>query len=35
LICELNAPNAESVREAQYTVGVSFDRVWSATLLKP
>ncbi|MBW4618890.1 MAG: DUF4242 domain-containing protein [Cyanosarcina radialis HA8281-LM2] len=35
LICELNAPDAESVREAQYRVGVAFDRVWSATILKP
>jgi Protein of unknown function (DUF4242) len=35
LICELNAPDAQSVREAQHRVGVSFDRVWSATIVKP
>lgn len=34
LICELNAPDAESVREAQRQVGIPFDRVWSAHLLK-
>lgn len=35
LICELNAPDAESVREAQHRVGVPFDRVWSAIFIKP
>lgn len=33
LIYELNAPDPESVREAQHRVGVPFDRVWSATIL--
>lgn len=35
IICELNAPDAESIREAQCPVGISFDRVWSAQLLTP
>lgn len=35
LICELNAPDAESVREAQHRVGVPFDRVWSAMVIEP
>lgn len=35
LICELNAPDAESIREAQHRVGVPFERIWSAMLIKP
>jgi Protein of unknown function (DUF4242) len=35
VICELNASDAESIREAQHRAGVPFDRVWSATVLKP
>jgi hypothetical protein len=35
LICELNAPDAESIREAQRRVNIPFDRVWSAMLIKP
>jgi hypothetical protein len=35
IICELNAPDAESVRKAQHRVNIPFDRVWSAMLIKP
>lgn len=35
VICELNAPDVESVRAAQRKLGIPFDRVWSAQLLKP
>ncbi|WP_322505519.1 nickel-binding protein [Chroococcidiopsis cubana] len=35
VICELNAPDTQSIREAQHQAGVSFDRVWSATIAKP
>lgn len=35
VICELNALDAQPVREAQHQAGVSFDRVWSAMLVKP
>lgn len=35
LICELNAPDTQSIREAQHRAGVSFDRVWSATIVIP
>ncbi|HBL59102.1 MAG TPA: DUF4242 domain-containing protein [Cyanobacteria bacterium UBA8803] len=35
VICELNAPDTESVREAQHRVGIPFDRVWSAMLIQP
>ncbi|MBD2306744.1 DUF4242 domain-containing protein [Chroococcidiopsis sp. FACHB-1243] len=35
VICELNAPDTQSIREAQHRAGVSFDRVWSATIVKP
>jgi hypothetical protein len=34
-ICELNAADAQPVREVQHRLGVCFDRVWSATLVKP
>lgn len=33
LICELNASDLESVREAPHKLSVSFDRVWSAAIL--
>lgn len=35
VICELNAPDTESIREAQHRVGIPFDRLWSAMLIKP
>jgi Protein of unknown function (DUF4242) len=35
LICELNAPDLESVREVQRKLNIPFDRVWSATIIKP
>jgi hypothetical protein len=35
VICELNAPDAKSIREAQRRANISFDRVWSAMLIKP
>ncbi|OLP19359.1 hypothetical protein BST81_06310 [Leptolyngbya sp. 'hensonii'] len=35
VICELNAADAESVRQTQHKVGIAFDRVWSARLLLP
>lgn len=34
LICELNAPDLESVREVQRKLGIPFDRVWSAQVLR-
>jgi hypothetical protein len=34
-ICEFEAPDAESVREAFRSAGVPFTRVWSAELLEP
>ena len=30
IICEFEAPDAESVREALHNAGVPFDRVWRA-----
>jgi hypothetical protein len=30
MICEFEAPDAESVREALRTAGVAFERVWTA-----
>lgn len=35
LICELNAPDLESVREVQRRLGIPFERVWSAEVLTP
>lgn len=35
VVCELNAPDAESVRQAQHRIGIPFDRVWSAMLIQP
>ena len=34
VVCEFEAPDAESVREALRTANVPFDRVWSADLFK-
>ena len=30
MVCEFEAPDAESVREALRTAGIPFDRVWTA-----
>lgn len=35
IICELNAPDLESVRVAQRRLDIPFDRVWSAQVLSP
>jgi hypothetical protein len=35
VICEFEAPDAESVREAFRSAGVPFERIWAATLLEP
>ena len=35
MICEYEAPDAEAVRIANRSAGVSFDRVWNADLLLP
>ncbi|WP_448574137.1 DUF4242 domain-containing protein [Trichothermofontia sp.] len=35
LICELNAPDTESIREVQHRIGVPFDRIWSALMIRP
>ncbi|CAN1210218.1 DUF4242 domain-containing protein [Tumidithrix helvetica PCC 7403] len=35
VVCELNAPDAEAIREAHRKAGVPCDRVWSALLIKP
>ena len=32
MVCEFEAPDAESVREALHLAGVPFDRVWSASV---
>lgn len=34
-ICELEAPDADSVREAYRLAGHSFDHVWVAEILEP
>ncbi|MGL5064704.1 MAG: nickel-binding protein, partial [Microcoleus sp.] len=34
LICELNAPDLESVREVQHKLNITFDRVWPAMVIK-
>ncbi|NJK77143.1 MAG: DUF4242 domain-containing protein [Oscillatoriales cyanobacterium RU_3_3] len=34
LICELNAPDLESVREVQRKLNIPFDRVWSAMVIR-
>lgn len=35
VICELHAPDAESVRQVQRQLGIPFDRVWAAEVLQP
>jgi hypothetical protein len=35
LVCELNAPDTEGVREAHRKAGIAFDRIWSAMVLQP
>jgi hypothetical protein len=35
LICELNAPNLEAVRDVQQKLEIPFDRVWSAQVISP
>jgi hypothetical protein len=35
MVCQLNAPDAEVIREAHRRFGIPFDRVWSATLITP
>lgn len=35
VVCELNAPDAEVIREAHRKAGIPFDCVWSAEVLKP
>jgi hypothetical protein len=32
MICEYEAPDAESVREVQRTAGLPFERIWTATI---
>jgi hypothetical protein len=32
MVCEFEAPDAESVRTAYHTAGVHFDRVWTANV---
>jgi hypothetical protein len=32
MICEFEAPDAESVREAFRTAGIAFERVWTANV---
>jgi Protein of unknown function (DUF4242) len=34
MICEWEAPDAETVRRVQVEAGVPFDRIWPATLLE-
>ena len=35
VVCELNAPDTEVIREAHGKAGIPFDRVWCAEVLKP
>ena len=35
MICELNAPDAEVIREAHRKVGVPFERVWAGRAIEP
>jgi len=32
MVCEFDAPDADSVREALRSAGISFERVWPATV---
>jgi hypothetical protein len=34
MVCEFEAPDAQSVREAYRTAGVVFERVWTSELYK-
>lgn len=34
-VCELEAPDAETIREAYRRADVPFDRLWVATLVEP
>jgi len=34
LVCEFDAPDAQSVRDAYRAAGVAFDRVWGAEVYK-
>lgn len=34
-VCKFEAPDAESVREANRAAGLPFERVWAATELRP
>jgi hypothetical protein len=33
MVCEYEAPDAESVRFVQQRLGMAFERVWTATVL--
>lgn len=35
MVCEINAPDAEVIREAHRRFNIPFERVWSATVLTP
>lgn len=35
MLCEYEAPDAESVRAAQLQAGLPFTRVWSSTIVGP
>jgi len=35
VVCELNAPHVEVIREAHGKAGIPFDHVWCAEVLKP
>ena len=35
MICLYEAPDADSVREAQRKAGVPFERIWTATIHEP
>ena len=35
VVCELNAPDAEVIRETHGKTGIPFDRVWCPEVLKP
>jgi Protein of unknown function (DUF4242) len=35
VVCELNAPDAEVIREVHRKFDIPFDRTWSAMVLKP
>jgi uncharacterized protein DUF4242 len=35
MICLYEAPDADSVREAQRKAGMPFERVWSASIIEP